>query len=104
MYGPKPNGFWSKNCRYASPPLALDQTYRVVRAFVDFDHAEHPVGETWTFVGSSFLPHDEGLSLFVQNDEGEWHIRLQLYPDKQERLWREFKQYVELVGPGAKNA
>lgn len=77
--------------------MELDAVYRIVRPFFDFDSVMHPVGETWRFVGSNYSAYDDGLSLFVQTDEGEWHIRLQIYPDQQEKLWNEFDQYVELV-------
>jgi hypothetical protein len=54
------------------------QWYRVVRAFIDFDRVVHPEGEAWQFLGSSFLPYDDGMSFFVSLDgEREWHLRLQ---------------------------
>ena len=58
--------------------------YLVRRDFVDFDGDLHPVGESWRFLGSSFLPHEDGLSLFVSLDgEREWQIRLQWRKDAQ---------------------
>ena|SRR6187399_1555933 len=95
MYGPKEPGFWSSSSRVASKPLALDVEYEVTKSFVDFDGATHPVGERWRFVGSGFLPYDNGLSLFVQTAEGEWHIRLQLDSDQQGTTWDAFDEYVQ---------
>lgn len=95
MYGPKENGFWSASCRVARAPLKLDTEYRVVRHFVDYDGTLHPVGEQWRFVGSSYAPYDDGLSLFVQTAAGEWHIRMQLDPDAQGALWDAFDDYVK---------
>lgn len=64
--------------------LRADGRYRVATAFRDFDGDEHAVGEAWTFVGYSFLPHDDGLSLFVSVDgRDEWHIRMQWRPEAQ---------------------
>ena len=63
--------------------LISGQRYVVVQAFVDFDGDEHPVGETWAFIGSAFLPYDDGLSLFVEAEDGVRHIRMQ---------WREEEQ------------
>jgi hypothetical protein len=43
-----------------------ERDYGVVQSFRDFDGQEHPAGESWIFIGPSFLPHDDGLSLFVR--------------------------------------
>lgn len=59
--------------------LLLEQRYRVVCAFTDHDRIIHPVGENWTFLHSTFLPFEDGLSLFVALDSGAaMQIRLQL--------------------------
>jgi hypothetical protein len=75
----------------------LGATYEVTQAFVDFDGDNHPVGERWRFVGASYLPYDNGLSLFVQTAEGEWHIRMQLIAEEQGDIWGEFEEYVRPV-------
>ncbi|MBK8838150.1 MAG: DUF3601 domain-containing protein [Hyphomonadaceae bacterium] len=36
-----------------------------MKAFTDFDRDEHPVGEEWSYIGTAFLPYDEGRPLFV---------------------------------------
>lgn len=62
--------------------LRPGRRHRVVRAFVDHDGATHPVGGTWTFLRSTFLPYEDGLSLFVRTPEGvERRIRLQWRPE-----------------------
>lgn len=98
MTGPSPFGFWSAKLRTPTGPLQLDRTYRVKRPFTDFDGRLHEIGETWKFVGSNYSHYDEGLSLFVQTSEGEWHIRLGLHPDAQSAVWADFAAYVEPVG------
>jgi len=45
--------------------LVPGKCYRVVKAFTDFDRDEHPVGEEWSYIGTAFLPYDEGRPLFV---------------------------------------
>lgn len=45
--------------------LVPGRRYHVVRAFVDHDGKAHPVGESWTFHRATFLPYEDGLSLFV---------------------------------------
>lgn len=97
MYGPKPPGFWSQHSGAERKPLVLGKQYVVTKEFLDFDNDSHPPGESWRFVGSSFLPYDNGLSLFVQTTEGEWHIRLQLDSDQQGGIWADFGAHVQLV-------
>src|SRR5690606_16962234 len=64
--------------------LVIGRRYRVVKAFADFDRGEHPVGETWVFEGHSFLPYDDGLSLFVSSEPGRVRqIRMRWAPEDQ---------------------
>ena len=78
--------------------LKRGQRYRVVKLFCDFDGDVHSVGEEWRFIGSSFLPHDDGLSIFVaDDDESEWHIRLCWRPNEQQQICENFRDYVEPV-------
>jgi hypothetical protein len=85
MIGPQPKGHWmSRQQPQPFKHLAVGRRYRVVMEFVDFDGVVHPAGESWTFLGHSFLPYDDGLSLFVSlDDEQEWHIRMQWRPEAQ---------------------
>jgi hypothetical protein len=99
MYGPMPHGHWTRTL----PPrneriLERGALYRVTHPFRDYDGHEHPIGETWTFLGSAFAPHDEGLSWFVSLDgDQEWHIRMRLTPDDQERIVDAIASYVQRV-------
>lgn len=101
MHGPEPSGTWTGH-ETARPwgPLRPGCSYEVRESFVDYDGAEHPVGETWRFLGFSFLPYDDGLSLFVSLDgRGEWHIRLQDWPTEQASVVRRLGEHVVLLGP-----
>lgn len=103
MYGPKPAGFWSRKTSvpHGTPyrHLVAGQAYRVVQAFVDFDGDAHAVGEAWTFVGWSYLPHDSGLSLFVSlHGDDEWHIRMMCVPEEQGPI---VDRLAEFVAPGS---
>jgi hypothetical protein len=100
MYGPKELGFWSGHADSVSKPLVFGVDYIVIRPFVDFDGDAHPLGERWRFVGCSFAPYDNGLSLFVQTADGEWHIRLQLDAERQGAVWDHFDQYVRPATTG----
>jgi hypothetical protein len=97
MYGPKQNGFWSKRSGAERKPLELGVEYEVTKAFVDHDGTTHPVGERWRFVGSSFLPYDNGLSLFVQTPEGEWNLPFALGSDQEGPIWHAFEDYVRAL-------
>ena len=79
-------------------PLVRGNAYRVARPFEDYDGDTHPLGETWTFLGYSFLPYDDGLSLFVSTGEGqEWQIRLQHRPDAQSHIIEALNDYISLA-------
>lgn len=99
MYGPEPIGHWSK---YKRPDidsshgiLKAGKKYVVVKEFPDFEKDLHPVGETWTFIGCSFSPYDDGLSLFVSFDDlQEWQIRMQWRPEEQGPIIDNFESYM----------
>jgi hypothetical protein len=76
--------------------LTIGRRYRVVKAFIDFDREEHPVGETWRFEGHSFLPYDDGLSLFVSPEEGCLrHVRMRWTPEDQGGIIDRLEAYIE---------
>ena len=77
--------------------LVSGQRYSVVRAFTDYDRDEHPVGETWTYIGSAFLPYDDGLSLFVEIDDKTRHIRMQWRNEEQGPIIDRLADYVQDV-------
>lgn len=72
-------------------PLA---TYRVVTAFIDYDKERHEVGERWKFLRKAFLPYDDGLSLFVEQDGRERHIRMQCREEEQRPIIDAFSDFV----------
>jgi hypothetical protein len=71
----------------------------VVRtAFTDYDGALHPAGETWAFQRHSFLPYEDGLSLFVSGPDGtERQIRLQWRPEAQGAIIDDLARFVAPV-------
>jgi hypothetical protein len=101
MYGPKPRGFWSRNQQQTNSGAAFDRLirgrrYRVIVSFHDYDGDLHNAGEEWEFVGHSFLPCDDGLSLFVVTEsDREWQIRLQWRPEAQGKILDHLEEYVE---------
>ncbi len=76
--------------------LLAGRKYIVVKQFQDYDKGVHPVGETWKFLGSSFLPYEDGLSLFVSLDDvHEWQIRMQWIPEEQGAIIDALEDYVK---------
>jgi hypothetical protein len=75
--------------------LLPGKRYRVVKAFTDFDREVHAVGEEWTYLGTAFLPYDDGRSIFVSVDgEREWHIRMQDREEEQRGVLDDLGSYV----------
>jgi hypothetical protein len=96
MYGPEPAGHWTTSVK-AAPFKHLKPGERCVvsAAFTDYDGDLHAQGESWVFLGHSFLPHDDGLSLFVSLDNlSEWQIRLQWRPEAQAPVIEDLDKYI----------
>ncbi len=75
--------------------LVPGKRYRVIKAFKDFDRQDHPVGETWAYIGTAFLPYDDGRSIFVSvDDDREWHIRMQDREEEQREILDHLRDYV----------
>ena len=68
--------------------------YRVVAAFVDYDRQLHPIGETWTFESTNFLPYEDGLTLHVLANGLPVVYRLQQRPEEQAALIENFTDFV----------
>jgi hypothetical protein len=78
--------------------LCAGMRYRVVRSFTDFDGEPHPVGEEWIFVRTSFLPYDDGLSVFVEDESGQQRqIRMQWRDEAQGPVIDRLSDYLEVV-------
>jgi hypothetical protein len=81
-------------------PLVIGQRYRVVKQFSDYDKGVHPVGEEWTFLGSNFVPYEDGMSFFVSPDgTREIHIRLQWRPEEQADILDDTGTYLVHCAP-----
>ena len=80
---------------FTGADLIPGRNYRVVRAFTDYDGSLHPVGEQWRFVQKNFLPYEDGLSLFVEQDGQTVQIRLQWRDEAQGQIIGRFSEYVE---------
>lgn len=52
--------------KFTAADLITGKSYKVTKAFEDYDGIIHAVGESWRFVGKDFLPYEDGLSLHVK--------------------------------------
>jgi len=101
-FSPKPIGSESSrstpNCAEAYSFLHPGKRYRVIRKFTDYDQHVHPEGESWSFLGYSFSPYDDGMSFFVSfDDRQEWHIRLQWRPEGQGDVLDNLAEYISAL-------
>lgn len=76
--------------------LIPGRKYRLVKPFTDYDHQVHPIGESWTYVGTNYLPYDSGLTLHVLKDNAPDVYRLQWIKEEQAAIIENFKDFVEL--------
>jgi hypothetical protein len=70
-------------------------TYRVIAPFTDYDGNIHPAGETWKFISKNFMPFDDGLTLFIEQNGQPGSIRLQWQEAAQAHIIEQFARYVE---------
>jgi hypothetical protein len=85
----------SSKRKFAGSELIVGKMYRVITAFEDYDGLPHSVGETWRFVSHTFLPYDDGLTLYVERDGRTAPFRLQWRKETQGHIVSEFSQFVE---------
>ncbi len=80
--------------KFAAADLVPGQTYQVLKSFVDYDGIAHLVGERWRFLKKSFLPYEDGLSLFIESDGRTIQLRLQWRPETQGQIIDNFSDFV----------
>lgn len=62
--------------------LTPGHTYSLVRGFTDHDGCQHEPDDYWRYLGYSFLPYEDGLTLFfISNRAEEKTVRLQHRPE-----------------------
>ena len=73
--------------------------YYVKQPFTDYDKYVHNLGESWVFVNKSFLPYEDGLTLFIGQNGSQHSFRMQARPEEQDEIIANFSQYVEEEAP-----
>ena len=86
-----------KTKKFTASELEPEKIYRVISEFKDFDGTTHKVGESWRFKRDNFVPHDDGLSLFVEINEVETQIRLQWRAESQAGIIESFSDKVKIT-------
>ncbi len=81
--------------KFTASDLIPGKRYRVVAPFADYDGITHQIGETWTFQSKSFLPYEDGLTLFVDREGSTVQLRLQWRPETQGKIIDQFSDLVE---------
>ncbi len=78
--------------------LKIGATCVVIHDFTDHDGGVHAAGEAWRFLGHSFVPYYDGLSLYILPDGGdERQIRLQWTADAEGAIIDALETYVQPV-------
>lgn len=90
-----PEDFQSSGLEPVFKHLVRGHQYSVLRSFQDFDAGVHLPGETWIFLGKSFFPYEDGLSLFVRCDGVDYQLRFQWRDEAQGPIISELGEYIQ---------
>jgi hypothetical protein len=86
---------YSEPLSFGNLELVPGTRYRVALPFRDYDGGLHEPLEEWLFRGYDFLPHDDGLTLYVRGvDESDRVIRLSGNRELQAGILEAFDRYV----------
>lgn len=74
--------------------LKSGDRYVIAKSFRDYDNYPYEEGNTLEFIGSSFVPYEDGLSLFFIYKDREKQIRLQVRPEAQQEIVQNLQEYL----------
>ncbi len=74
--------------------LKSGKKYTIVKSFKDYDNYPYEEGNEIEFIGSNFVPYEDGLSLFVKYEQREKQIRLQLRSEEQQEIAHNLQEYL----------
>lgn len=83
--------------KFTAAELVPGKVYCVAVSFTDYDGKLHQVGENWRFVSKNFLPYEDGLTLFIEQNGESASIRLQWRDETQGHIIDNFSDFVEEV-------
>jgi hypothetical protein len=73
--------------------LVSGNCYRIAKSFEDYDQNLRTEGHILEFLGSSFLPYEDGLSLFFRANGSTEQIRLHLRREDHLDIANSLEQY-----------
>ena len=76
--------------------LIPGQKYTVKKEFSDYDKIIHPAGETWVYMGTSFLPYEDGLTLHLTKNSVPVFYRLEWRKEEQATIIDNFTDFVKV--------
>lgn len=85
---------FSEKRKFAAVDMIPGKSYRVLKAFTDFDGLVHDVGECWIFTGKNFLPYEDGLTLYTEKEGRQGTFRMQWRDEAQGDIISNFSDYV----------
>ena len=74
--------------------LKAGRKYSIAMSFRDYDNNPYEEGNVIEFIGSNFVPYEDGLSLFCIYKDREKQIRLQVRPEAQQEIAHNLQQYL----------
>jgi hypothetical protein len=83
--------------------LIAGRRYRLAKDLVDYDGRTHRAGGIYTFVGNSFLPYDDGLTLKFLFEGDSLRLRLQWRPEAQAEIIDHLENYFVEAGANRDN-
>lgn len=83
--------------KFTAADLIVGKTYRVIKEFKEYGGTLHPVGEHWKYFGKSFLPYEDGLSLFIEKGGMKIQVRLQWREETQGPIIDSFSDFMEEI-------
>lgn len=85
---------FSAKRKFTAVDMMPGKSYRVLKAFTDFDGLFHDVGERWIFTGKNFLPYEDGLTLYTEKEGRQGTFRMQWRDEAQGDVISSFSDYV----------
>lgn len=74
--------------------LKSGEKYSIAKTFRDYDNYPYEEGNIIEFIGSNFVPYEDGLSLFCIYKGREKQIRLLVRPEAQQEIADNLQQYL----------
>ena len=81
-------------------PLRSGATYKVMQSFRDYRNFPYATGEVLTFEGSSFVPYEDGLSLYFDKQGAKRQCMLCVREGFQKHIAHNLSEYfTEVAAP-----